>query len=265
MPVAPPVYVEASPSLDAPQFGLMSASTLVQWDDPHLHNGVEFTPNASGLAGFEATDCVDEPADPRDIPDGIPTAIASPIIVYGGFTCRSVGITDALLDGYARARLSAGEVAGVESRLWSAVDNSLTDGAHILSTTAVSLTAAVGLIEEWFGARYGGTPVIHAPRRLGALAGQKVLAIRDKSKMVTTLGSTWSFGNYPGTAPAGQTGPLWLVASGQVQVRRSDVTVLGSTMQTALNRRTNSVYAVAHRTYVASWDGISAAVPVTAE
>ena len=265
MPVGPPVYVEASPSLDAPQFGLMSAASLVQWDDTHLHNGVEFTPNASGLAGFEATECVAAPSDPRDIPDGIPTTIASPIIVYGGFTCRSVGITDDILNGYARARLSAGEIAGVESRLWSAVDNSLTDDAEILTTTALPLLAAVGLIEEWFGARYGGTPVIHAPRRLGALAGQKVAAVRDKGKLVTTLGSNWSFGNYPGTAPAGQTGPLWLVASGQVQVRRSEVNVLGSTMQTALNRRTNTVYAVARRTYVVSWDGIAAAVPVTAE
>lgn len=267
MPVAPPVYVEATPTLTPSRFGLLSAAELVSWDDPHLHNGVEFQPNPVGEAGFEATDCVNVPADPRDIPDGVPTATTGPVIVYGGFTCRTVGITDTILNQYARARLAAGEVAGVESKVWDQIGAEAT----ILSPTAVGLIDAVGLIEEWFGARYGGTPTIHAARRLGAWAGAKALATREASKLVTTLGSVWSFGHYAGGAPASfepadpedPVPALWLIATGQVQVRRSDVTVLGGTMQSALHRTTNTVTAVAHRTYVTSWDDVSAAVPIT--
>lgn len=273
MPVGPPVLVEAAPSLNPPRFGLMSAATLVPWDDQHLHNGVKLKANPHGLVGFEQTECLDEPDDPRDLTDGIPWIESSPIIVYGGFTCRSVGITDTDLQEQARGRLSAGEVAGVESRLWSTVDNSLTADATVLSETALTLPNAIGLLEQWFGARYGGTPVIHAPRRLGAVAGSKNLAVREQDKLSTNLGSTWSFGNYPGTAPTGftPTDPdddvpeLWLVATGQVQVRRSDVEVLGGSMRSALTPATNEVAAVAHRTYVVTFDGIAAAVPVSVE
>lgn len=264
MPVAPPVYVEAAPTLNPPRYGLLSAAELVPWDDPHLHNGVEYTPNPNGVAGFEAVDCVNVPADPRDLPDGIPTDIADPVIVYGGFTCRSVGITDTILQSQARARLAAGDVAAVESRIWDATPHSLTTATEVLDTTPVSLPIAVGLLEEWFAQRYGGTPVIHAPRKLGALVGSKNLAQRETSKLTTPLGSVWAFGNYPGTPPASETGTdVWIVATGQVQVRRSDITVLGGSMQSALHRTTNTVTAVAHRTYVVAYDNISAAIPIT--
>ncbi|MFT4086137.1 MAG: hypothetical protein QM658_03130 [Gordonia sp. (in: high G+C Gram-positive bacteria)] len=265
MPVAPPVLLDAAPSLNPPRFGLLSAGELVDWNDPHLHNGIEYVPNATGEAGIASTDCDDHTAAVLD--DGLATVVSGPIPVVAGITLPSFALDPADAAARARARLAAGEVAAVEKRMWASAAHPLTANPTVLSHSALALADAVGLLEEWFDARYGGTPVIHAPRRLGVRARDAHAAERDGAKLITPLGSVWSFGNYPGTAPASETGgsvpPLWLVASGQVQIRRSDVVVDGVDLRSSLNRRTNRTRVSARRTYVVSWDGITAAVPVT--
>lgn len=268
-PAAPPVLIDTAPSLLAPRYGLLSAGELVNWDDPHLHNGFESIPNAHGVVGVESNNVDDHTTPVLDT--DVPTVVSGPIRVYAGLELSTLTLTPDDAAARARARLSAGEVAGVEKQMWADADHPLTADPAILSPTAVSMADAVGLIEDWFGERYGGTPVIHAPRQLGARARAERVAERDGQKMVSALGSVFSFGNYPGTGPLDVTDPenpevrpgLWLVASGQVQIRRSDVVVLGADQASRLDRRINQVRVSAHRTYVVSWDGITAAVPIT--
>ena len=257
MPVAPPVLVDTAPSLTPPRFGLLSAGELVDWNDPHLHNGVEFVPNASGAAAVEGS--YTDPYVTPTLDTEVPTVVSGPIPVVAGYNLPTTALTADEAAARARARLSAGEVAAVEKHLWEDADHPLAGGAVPLATDAVSLVQAIGMIEDYFGARYGGTPVIHAPRQLGAYAAAEDVTVREGQKMTTPLGSVWSFGNYPGTLDGSG---VWLIATGQVQIRRSDITVHGADHATSLNRTSNRVRVSAHRTYIVTWDGIAAAVPI---
>ncbi|WP_328856906.1 hypothetical protein OG579_17060 [Williamsia herbipolensis] len=269
---APSRIEPAAVPLDPPRFGLLSAaSVVVGLDDPHARNGVQYPPNPLGdTVGVERVVAVNGPSVPRTIDDaGIEWASAPGLIVFGGFSNPSLPLNDQTLRERATAILAAGESAAVEAAMWSQLgddgDASLIETATVLGSDPVSLPAAVGLIEEWFWPRYGGTPVIHANRQVAAHAAKAVQLNVSGGVATTTLGTRWSFGGYSGdgpTAPA-PAGATWLVATGQVKVRRSDITVYGGTMQQAVDRHTNVARSVAARTYVVSWDDIAVAIPVT--
>ena len=82
---------------------------------------------------------------------------------------------------------------------------------------------------------------------------------------MTRLGTPVSFGNYPGSDPDGDAadpGQAWIVATGQVQARRSEVAVHTANGDSYFTPETNTVLGLAERTYVLTWDAVTAAVLV---
>jgi hypothetical protein len=248
---------------------LLSAAEVIPANDPHFKHGIEQLPNPTGEVKYTGFDC-GEPADPLEFDSDLATVTSGPINMYWGFSCKSVGMESLDLEGRVLAGLTAGESAGLESAIWQGSDTgALMDlDTEIVSGTAVSLSRGIGLLEKYFWRNYGGTPVIHAPRELGAAAAEKHLIESAGGKLTTPLGSVWSFGNYPGTTIAGAApaaGTVWIAASGQVQVHRGDIESYGvqwSTRGDGFDPRNNMIFMLAQRTDVVSWDGITAAVLV---
>jgi hypothetical protein len=257
--VAPALYV-AAPTLTPSRFGLVTAAELVVPEDRHFVNGVQFESNPSGPAKLTAAECLESPGPDRTVPDGIEVIEAGPIIVYNGFTCRSVGIDESEMLDRARKALTGGE--------WAAVENALplmTADTDVFTTAAVSLVKGIGLLEDHLHEQYGGVGVIHAPRHVAMFAAERRQIDVESGRKVTALGTRWSFGNYANTDVEGDAAAVdtaWLVATGAVQVRRSEVKQRPTTLADALDRRTNEIFAIAERTYVPSWETVQAAVLV---
>ncbi|MDI9914365.1 hypothetical protein [Rhodococcus sp. IEGM 1379] len=259
MAVAPALYV-AAPTLTPSRFGLVTAADLVVPEDRHFVNGVQFESNPSGPAKLTAAECLESPGPDRTVPDGIEVVEADPIIVYNGFTCRAVGVDESEMLDRARKALTGGEWAAVEKAL-----PLMTADTDIFTTTAVPLVKGIGLLEDHLTEQYGGVGVIHAPRHVAMFAAERRQIDVESGRKVTTLGTRWSFGNYPNTDADGDAAAVdtaWLVATGAVQVRRSEVKQRPVTLADALDRRTNEVFAIAERTYVVSWETVQAAVLV---
>ena len=257
MAVAPALYV-AAPTLTPTRFGLVSAGDLVVPEDPRFVNGIQFESNPSGPAKLAPTECEDPQS--RTVVDGIEVIEAGPIIVYNGFTCRAVGVDESEMLDRARKALTGGEWAAVEKAL--PLMNAETD---ILTTGAVSLVKGIGLLEEHLTEQYGGVGVIHAPRHVAMFAAERRQIDVESGRKVSTLGTRWSFGNYPNTDAAGAPAAVdtaWLVATGAVQVRRGEVKQRPTSFAEAFNYATNEIQAIAERTYVVSWEAVQAAVLV---
>lgn len=273
MAVAPALYV-AAPTITPARYGLVSAADMVVESDPHFVNGIEFEQNPCGPAKLAANECVTSPGAEREVPDGIDVVESGPITVYNGFTCRAVGVSEAEMLDRARKSLSGGEWAAVEKAVWSQGDplRLMNDGTgegaetEVLTTEAVSLVKGIGLLEEHLADQYGGVGVIHAPRGVAGFAAERRQIDVEGGRKVTTLGTRWSFGNYPNTdidGVAAAVDTAWLVATGAVAVRRSEVKQRPTNLGEALDRRTNEIFAIAERTYVVSWECVQAAVLVT--
>lgn len=267
MPVAPALLVQ-TPTLTPARYGLSSAADLVVEAVLHFRNGVEFIENPSGPAKYSPIECTTEATDERELEDGLPLVEAQPIIVYNGFTCRAVGLTEDDILTRARQALAGGEWQAIETAIWDRAELRLMDEANtvILADTAVDLVKGIGLLEAHLYENYGGTGVIHAPRHVAAHAAKRRQVETETGRKVTTLGTRWSFGNYPNTGPDGEEAGVdtaWLVATGAVQVRRTEVAQRPTSLAGALDRYTNEVYAIAERTYVASWETVTVALPVT--
>ena len=275
MVVAPPIYVQA-PAATPSRFGLLSAGDLVIETDPHFRNGIEWQPKPCGPAKLDASECGD--AANRTVDDGVPVNTAGPITLYNGFTCRSIGLTEAELLTRAQEALAAGESAALESTLWTEAAapgqpwfanplRLMIDGeTDVIAGTAVPLVKGIGLLEAYLDTEYSGVGVIHAPRRVAAFAAERSQVDAEGGRKVTTLGTRWSFGNYPSTGPDGTPAAAdtaWLVATGAVNIRRTDVTSRPGGLRQGLNRATNEVYFTAERTYVVSWECVTAAALVT--
>ena len=269
MPVAPPILVTA-PTLNPARYGLLSAAEMVTETDPHWVNGVEYHHNPIPGAATSSTACVNAPAAQRVLPEGMPTDQALPIPVWAGFQCKHPGLTAAEIEAYARTKLAASEQAFLERTLWADADTPLMDPtiATPAGTTALSIVGGLGALEEWLWESYGGTGVLHIPRRFAPhLFAAHQLDISGQ-KVTTKLGTTVSFGAYPGSDPAGAdpaAGTSWVVATGQVQIRRSPVAVHTANGSAYFNYTTNGVIGLAERTYVVNWDGVRAAAPITFE
>lgn len=265
MTTAPAVLVPAPPVIPS-RYGLLSAaSSLEPIIDPHIRNGVEWIPNPLGPAKTDAAECVDT-HDRTDVDDGIGLDEAPPIVLYNGYTCFALGFSEAEILQRASDALTNGETAALEQAVWTrqlmqdGITNDLTSG------TPVSLVRGLGMLEDYLGTEYGGVGVIHSPRGLAPQFAQAQQLLDGTGYKTTVLGTRIAFGAYPYAGPDGtdaDDGTAWLVATGAVNVRRTEVTARPLTLAQALNRSTNKTFALAERTYVASWETIPAAVLVS--
>ncbi|WP_280246739.1 hypothetical protein [Nocardia abscessus] len=272
----PPLLVQA-PAVIPARYGLQSAADQIA-EAGRIHAGIQWDRPPCGPPTLDPALCGDDPTE-LDLPGGIGQDRAYPIKVFAGFTCSPVDLTEPMMRARAEAALATDWVA-VESAVWSSTylrlmrqvaEEDAVEGdpinTPVLAEDPVSITRGVGLLEAYLGASYAGVGVIHAPRAVAAHAAAAQLISTEPGRLTTVLGNRWAFGSgYPNTGPDGApaaTGTAWLVVTTAVSYRRTPVNHR-RTREQSFDYGTNTIHAVADRTYIVSWDEcVRAAVPVT--
>lgn len=272
MPTCPPLYVDA-PAVVPYGYGLFSVAQFPVDADDHWQCGVQYEPQACVPATAWGDPC-DAAQPDKAVPAGVPLVVGTPFTIYAGFSCHLPGRTAADIQARAQQALQLGEQRAVEEAYWTGSVGStpvLADNVNavILNTVAgapgaLCPIAAVGELEGYLAANYGGTGVIHAPRKTIPYLARDVLVSADRSRMSTMLGTQVAAGGgYPGSGPDGTDAPAgttWLYATGTVVIRRSPVWINPDSVAQALNRTSNQVDLLAERSYIVSHECVLAAV-----
>lgn len=191
--------------------------------------------------------------------------------VYGLVKCKPLGTFSPNGDTNAEAELrrifEATESVGVERAImqqrmivngtaWpAATDITPTPG------TPVSPAQALALLEGHAASRYAGVPTIHAPRSIASMLSHLGAIQRVGDAFHSNMGSKVAAGGGYDSPPNGPTGAapaagnLWVFATGEVAVARSELLVASS-----MKYDSNEMYSLAEREYVATVDCYTAAV-----
>jgi hypothetical protein len=195
--------------------------------------------------------------------DGKAWTTSDPFTVLAGVSCGSLGTLDVDDQARATAALAAAEQRLVEATFERGnIDPRLAGAGAVVTpagTDPIKVKRAIGALEQYLRAEYGGTGVLHASPALA----EYMAPTKDGAVLRTKLGTPIAFGSgYTGVAPAG-TAPaadqLWIYATGAVAVRRSAVDIPATGAQT-LDRATNQTLLIAERAIMVSID----CVPVAA-
>lgn len=195
--------------------------------------------------------------------DGKAWTTSDPFTVLAGVSCGSLGTLDVDDQARATAALAAAEQRLVEATFerGNVAPRLAAAGAVVTpaGTGGLRVRRAIGALEAYLRAEYGGTGVLHISPALA----EYIEPTRDGAVLRTRLGTPIAFGSgYEGVAPAG-TAPaanqLWIYATGAVAVRRSAV-ALPATGAETLDRATNQTLMIAERSIMVSID----CVPVAA-
>lgn len=249
-------------------FGLMSvvADTI---DAPRWSFGTTdylLTPRPSGVV--RNTDCAIGPTAALDLPEGRPFGEAVPFEVDAGFTCKSVGITRDEVQAHARRTLEVSRGPLIEAHMWPLFT---ADAVTPFGTTAVSLVAGIGLLEDWLTTNYGAAGAMHINRRAASSFAERHQLTRVGEQLRTVLDTPVAFGNYPLTGPLdGDDDPLpaaagtaWLVATGQVITAEGEIKLRSAEGSAYIDTTTNVVTGIASQQFIVGFDDVSAAVLVT--
>lgn len=217
--------------------------------------GVRYVPLTCGAAYAYGVTCydVDNPAPdkPHD-PDAF-EVVTGVFGVLSTLNCSAVGYSLEEYRTKVRRRLETAEQGAVEQALWTGLDlegNSL--DILTLSGEAENIPTGYdpGLITDVVGALeryayttqgYGYRAYIHAPVEVAAFGHEAGLVLKEGNRLVTPLGSIWSFGAYP----AGS-----VIITGQTTVWRAPEIQVYDAFETTTNER----LLVAERAYAVSFD-----------
>ena len=254
-----PAPIVPAPQPLARRYGLFTAASgPLDLPDHGEGGGVRYTPEDCGEVAAYGVACygsgvgqTEAPAKPLDtVADEVNTGV---FVALATIECNAVGYTRDEQITRVRRRHEAGEQAAVERALWSGLDfegNSL--GIRTLDTEAVDIPAGYdpGLITDVIGALeryaytvngYGYQAYIHAPVEVASFAHESGQVLKDGPRLVTPMGSIWSFGAYPGGS---------IIVTGQTTVWRAP----GVDVADAFNPTSNARLLVAERAYAVSFD-----------
>jgi len=276
-----PRYVDV-PASPAPRFGLESVVTWLPADEARIFMGVQFEPLRCDAARLtSALQCFDDESPfgvPKETEAGVPLVVASPFAVYGEYECNPVGRP--INEAYERARLHLergrsrameravqfGEAGNIPTLTADAID--ITPGAG-----AVSLIDAIARIEQYLGANYGGTGVIHMDRRIAAHAITDYVLVNDGTNLRTHLGTLVAAGGgytssagpneSPGESPGD--GQLWIYGTGAVYGWMGEVGFIPDTAGGAINRSNNTLAILAEQPIIIAWECLTVAVQIDSD
>lgn len=142
--------------------------------------------------------------------------------------------------------------------------DTLQTAATIVTGVPMDIISGLGLIEQALADCYQGQGVIHVPASLGASLAAWGLIHLDGGRFVTTNGNLVAIGRgYTGTSPTGVAATptaTWIYATGAVFYARSPLREFSRTEM--FDRNTNTLDALAERTYVVGWDCCHLAIPI---
>lgn len=233
------------------------------------------TQNADGtLTATSDAFTVTEPGElTKLVGAGTSPVQAPPFAVYGVEDC-ALGLTHDELANRARQRLANTEQPAVEHVFWT---GEFSDGPALATSTPTvlnsgdptSLVDAVGRLEEWLGQAAGVVGFLHTSRVAAAHASHLAIASRASNRLETSIGNVFVFGGgYPRTGPTGTAAPpaggtqLWMFATRQPTVRRSEVFVPAEPQSGSFSFARNKNVIVAERVYVVDFPCQTAAVLV---
>lgn len=274
-PVIPRVTVAPPPPALRQEYGLFSAATILE--DPQVHEltGVEYEAVCNVRVDPAPAPCL-------PLPDGMtrrkiahPTVspyYGGPFVMYAADECV-LGRDETTARRQLRQRFLAGEQFAVERTVATGEAGNtpaLEPDAQILSTRALSLQDAVGLLESWMARAIGGAGVIHAPQHVAYFAPWSTMLVTKGPRAQTLFGTTWSFGaGYTGAPPAAFTGTdnqrVWLYATAPVTIRRSPLIEPAGWSDGAFDIRQNAGFLLDERSYVVDWPCGTAAVETLLE
>lgn len=266
-----PLKLVAAPALTPYRYGLASVAQPVTAGDEHELFGLQYEQIGLYQPGVFPGSCYLGPSSNLSLGSSAePFAVGLPFSVYAGVDCSPLGYTEEFILSRAQAILKLGWQNAAEEALWAgAQDNAPTlaaSGTTILpGASGVSFTAGLAALEEYMGANYLGTAVIHARRDAAPWAAKSFQVYERVGQLQTVLGSQFCFGGgYLNTGPGGTTpaaGSLWLYATGIVTVRLSPAFINGGLAQ-GYNRDTDTQYVFAEQPTVLTVDGPTVAVLV---
>lgn len=200
--------------------------------------------------------------------------------VYGGVSCKAIGLDQNDMRSEVERVFSLGESTGIERALMEfrfVADAELAPDATPLDRWdaptditpaggAVSPKVGIAMLEGWMGDNYVPVPTLHVPLTIASLILGVDGAVFTGNQMSTKFGSKIAAGvgyDFPNTSPTGVAAPAgekWLYASGEVVIGKSDLMVKQS-----LATDNNDVLALGERGYIAAVDGPTVAVRVKVE
>lgn len=191
------------------------------------------------------------------------TSSADAFTLYSLRACRGIGDWERA-GTRANNLLQAGEQRGVEKALWSIMN---AGGATDLTIGGAGVKPEIGLavLEYWAAQKYGGTPVIHAPRDVGSLLATRNATERRGNHFESQLGApVVNGGGYAKTGIGGAAAPAgeaWLFVTGAVRIWRGTTNLRGPFfVQTPQD---NTQVAMAERSYLIATDCLLAGIRVT--
>lgn len=268
-----PLRIVDAPALMPYRYGLASVAQAASVDDVHELFGLQYEQIAEYLPGVLRGACYEGPVTNVSLPAGSGTAYAVglPFSVYAGVQCSPMGYSEEYILNRARAILKLGWQNAAETALWAggSANNAPTLAASgstvIAGASGVSFTAGLAALEQYMGANYLGTAVIHGRRDAAPWAAKNFQIFERSGQLQTVLGSQWCFGGgYQNTSPSGVAAPagsLWLYATGLVQVRLGAPFINGGLAEN-YNRSTDVQTVFAEQQTVLTVDGPTAAVLV---
>lgn len=282
---APRIQVEP-PSFAPLPYGLLTAldDQIRGTSDPHWTSGVTWE-SVCAQGGTTYDECwavTGTGAPPPPASKSSTTSItrrgALPFTVYAELDCSAPGFWDRAQDLTIQT-LTQSEQWQVENAIWTGMAggqsvvwprlasnaNNVEASTNItlgLAATVVSgnsspmdLVEGWGLLEQALADCYDGVGVIHVPRNLLPQAKHSNLIEAEGSRYRSAGGNLVIFGaGYRGTSPAGVavSGQTWMYATGAMFVYRGPAQIMP--IVSALNRSTNTMKAIAERTYLVGWD-----------
>ena len=189
--------------------------------------------------------------------EGADVLSAAPFTVYKSLECDL--FSAAATEARTSRGLVLGEARAVETMVWaemlaqtSSVD--LTPGGG-----AVTIKAALGVLEGYAGENYGAVPTLHIPRSVVPLLTDLqwldgALVTVQGSKIANGGGYTSNVGPDGNVAAAGE---AWLYVSGEVTLTRTSISTYSAPLMVV-----NRARALSERVYAASVECFVAAVRV---
>lgn len=192
-----------------------------------------------------------------------------PFALYYGVACTT-GATEAEFTEKASKSFAAAESFGIERHLW---ENVFPEDAVDLTPAGgpVKPKRALGLLLEWAGQRYLGTPLIHAGKLLSVYLAGEALLDPDSDEAATVGGAilvngAGYFGKNVGVV-AGDDDPeqiadneAWMYVTGSIVILRG-----AEETRVVTEYSTNQRVAIAGRVYVPVVEQIVARIRVVVE
>lgn len=272
-------------------YGLLSVADLRGDADPHWRMGVTWQ-NMCPIGGTIVEACATSSPAITGAPgsysfsqvNGTPLWGATPFTVYAEVDCSAPGFWDQR-EEMARQALARVETYQVEKAFWTGTASGVANAVypHLASTTSLVETSsfgytvtlqpqativtgaplapsvALGALENALAdCLQGDAGVIHISNDMVPVMAGNGLIMKDGTRLRTHNGNFVVAANgYPRTGPDGSdpgVGHGWMFATGPIFAYRGNVELLTTPNGAPLVRTTNTVKAIAQRTYLVGFD-----------